>query len=71
MPVRMEVMAGTVADCTQAKALIDGINAEYLLADRGYDTDKVLAAARKRGMTPVIPPKRSRKSPQEYDEALY
>ena len=23
------------------------------------------------GMAPVIPPKRSRKSPQEYDEALY
>ena len=59
MPVRMEVMAGTVADCTQAKALFDGIDAEYLLADRGYDTDKVLAAARERGMTTVIPPKLS------------
>ena len=71
MPVRMEVAAGTVADCTQAEALIDGIEAEYLPADRGYDTDKVLAAARARGMAPVIPPKRSRKSPQSYDEALY
>ena len=71
MPVRMAVTAGTVADCTQVAALIDGIEAEYLLADRGYDTDQVLAAARERGMTPVIPPKRSRKSPQEYDKALY
>ena len=71
MPVRMAVTAGTVADCTQAEALIDGIEAEYLLADRGYDTDQVLAAARGRGMAPVIPPKRSRKSPQEYDKALY
>ena len=71
MLVRMAVTAGTVADCTQAEALIDGIEAEYLLADRGYDTDKVLAAARARGMAPVIPPKRSRKSPQEYDAALY
>ena len=35
MPVRMEVTAGTVADCAQAEALIDGIDAEYLLADRG------------------------------------
>ena len=71
MPVRMAGTAGTVADCTQAEALIDGIEAEYLLADRGYDTNKVLAAARARGMVPVIPPKRSRKLPQEYDEVLY
>ena len=71
MPVRMAVTAGTAADCTQAEALIDGIDAEYLLADRGYDTDKALAAARERGMAPVIPPKRSRKFPQEYDAALY
>ena len=71
MPVRMGVTAVTVADCTQAEALIDGIEAEYLLADRGYDTNRVPAAAWARGMTPVIPPKCSRKSPQEYDEVLY
>ena len=71
MPVRMAVTAGTVADCTQAEALIDGIEAEYLLADRDYDTDRVLTAVRARGMAPVIPPKRSWKSPQEYDAALY
>ena len=71
MPVRMTVTAGTVADCTQAEALIDGIDAEYLLAARGYDTDQVLAAAGDLVMAPVVPPKRSRKSPQEYDAALY
>ena len=71
MPVRMAVTAGTVTDCTQAEALIDGIAAEYLLADRGYATNALLPAARARGMTPVIPPKRSQKSPQEYDAALY
>ena len=67
----MEVTARTVADCTQAEALIDGIDAEYLLAYRGYGTNRVLAAARARGMVPMIPPKRSRKAPQEYDEVLY
>ena len=71
MPVRMAVTAGTVADCTLAEALIEGIEAEYLLADRGYDTNGVLAAARARGMTPVILPKRSRKDPQWYDAVLY
>ena len=71
MPVNLLITAGTVADCTQAEALIDGIAAEHLLADRGYDTNKVLAAARERGMTPVIPPQRNRKVAREYDEALY
>ena len=71
MPVRMVVTAGTVADCTQAGALIAGLAAEHLLADKGYDTNKVLAAARGAGMTPVIPPKRNRREPQEYDADLY
>ena len=56
----MLITAGTVADCTQAAALIDGIAAEHLLA-----------AARELGMTPVIPPKRNRKVAREYDAALY
>ena len=55
MPVRMSVTAGIVADCTQAEALMEGFEAEYLLADRGYDTNKVLAAARERGMPPAAP----------------
>ena len=71
MPVNLRVTAGTVADCTQAAALIDGIAAEHLLADRGYDTNKVLAVARERGMTPVIPPQRNRKVAREYDAVLY
>ena len=70
MPVRMAVTAGTAVDCTPAEALIEGFEAEYLLADRGYAANKVLAAARARGMVPVIPSKRSRKSPPEYDAAL-
>ena len=71
MPVRMLATAGTVADCTRAEALLGGIAAEYLLADRGYDTNAALAAARERGMVPVIPPKRNRKVAREYDRALY
>ena len=72
MPVKLLITAGTVVDCTQAAALIDGIAAAHLLAERGYDTNKALAAARERGMTPVvIPPKRNRKVAREYDAALY
>ncbi len=66
----MRVTAGTVADCTPAAALIAGIAAAHLLADKGYDTNGVLAA-RGEGMTPVVPPQRSRREPQEYDADLY
>ena len=45
MPIRMLATTGTVADCTQVEALIDGIPAEHLLVDWGYDTNKVLAAS--------------------------
>ena len=71
MPVRLLAMAGTVADCTQAEALIDRIETEHLLKDQGYDTNAVLAAARERGMEPMIPPKGNRKVAREYDRVLY
>ena len=45
MPVKIIVTEGSRADCTQAIALIEGIGAEALLADRGYDTDAVTEQA--------------------------
>ncbi len=71
MPVRIVITAGTVADCTQASALIEGLDAPYLLADKGYDSDDLVAQAKARGMTAVIPPRRNRKQPREYDRDLY
>ena len=60
-----------MADCTRAEALLDGIAAEHLLADLGYDTNAARAVARARGMEAVILPKRNRKVAREYDRALY
>ncbi len=71
MPVRAFVTQGTTADCTQAGRLIEGITAEALLADKGYDTDAILEQALKQGMQPVIPPKRNRVIQREYDTELY
>ncbi len=42
-----------------------------LLADKGYDADYVVEAAKAVGAEAVIPPKRNRKIPREYDEELY
>jgi transposase len=71
MPVRVLITQGTTADCTLASQLIEGLDAEYLLADRGYDTNQLLSQAKLQGMTPVIPPKKNRKEQREYDNGLY
>ena len=71
MPVRMVVTAGTTADCTQASTLIEGIDAQYLLADKGYDSNAIIAQAREQGMEPVIPPRKNRKQSRDYDKHLY
>jgi transposase len=71
MPVRVIITQGTTADCTQAGRLIEGITADYLLADRGYDTNAILEQASRQGMTSVIPPTKNRLIQREYDKALY
>jgi len=45
--------------------------AEYLLADRGYDSNDIIERAKKQGMNPIIPPKKNRKDQRDYDKELY
>ena len=54
-PVRMLITEGTRADCKEAIHLIEGISAEGLMADRGYDTNEIIAYAVSNGMKVVIP----------------
>jgi len=51
--------------------LIDGFSAEWLLADRGYDSNKIIEQAVSQGMNVVIPPKRNRRVQRDYDRYLY
>jgi len=51
--------------------LIDGIDARYLLADKGYDSNEIIQKAVYSGIEPVIPPKRNRKEQRTYDRHLY
>jgi transposase len=71
MPVRVIITKGTRADCTQAAQLIEGISAEQLLADRGYDSDAIIEQAKKQGINPTIPPRKNRKLLREYDKEIY
>jgi len=71
MPVRVLVTEGTRADCKEAVHLIEGISAQALLADRGYDTNDIVSYALDAGMEVVIPSKQNRKQQREYDKYLY
>jgi len=71
MPVRVIATSATVADCTEASALIEGFEAEHLLADKGYDSDAIVKQAREQGMQAQIPPRKNRKERRDYDKHLY
>jgi transposase len=51
--------------------LIEGITAEHLLADKGYDSDAIVEQAQRQGMQAQIPPRKNRKEPRSYDKHLY
>jgi transposase len=70
-PRRVVVTAGTIADCTVAERLIDGVSADYLLADKGYDADAIIEKAKQEGMEPVIPPRKNRKVKRDCDYEIY
>ena len=71
LPASVLATSGTRADRTQALALLEGFAADSVLADRGYDTNKILKAASRAGMKVVIPPKKNRKEQRESDKGVY
>jgi len=70
-PVKLLLTAGQASEYGQASALIDGFDAAYILADKGYDSDKFIGELEKAGATAVIPSRKNRKERREYDQALY
>jgi transposase len=50
---------------------MEGIAAEHLIADNGYDSDAIVDQATSRGMNAVIPLRKNRTTQRLYDEDLY
>ena len=44
---------------------------EYAMMDRGYDSNHIRKLLQEQGMTAVIPPKKNRKEPMDYDAERY
>ena len=70
-PVEFILTAGQAADVTQAEPLIQSNKADAYILDKAYDSDAVVAAAKRRGSEAVIPSKKNRKLPRDYDKHLY
>ena len=68
---RVNITEGTRADCAEAERLMDGFRMQCLLADKGYDSDAIVAKAQEQGAQAVIPSRKNRKQPRAYDKALY
>ncbi len=71
-PIRLFITAGQVSDYTGAAALMNSLpEADWLLADRGYDADWFRETLVDNGTTPCIPGRKSRKKTVKYDKRRY
>jgi transposase len=51
--------------------MLDGVESEAVLADKGYDSNAIRETIAAAGMTAVMPSNRSRKTIIPHDEILY
>jgi len=70
-PVELVLTPGQTHDLACAEPLIEAADPGALLADKAYDADTLIEALKRRGITPVIPPKANRKVQRACDYALY
>ncbi len=70
-PFAFALSAGQAGDAPEAEALLQGIEADVVIADRAYDADAILEAIDARGAVAVIPAKANRKTKRDTDWSLY
>jgi transposase len=70
-PLKVILSAGQVADITQAAALIKDQPAEFIVADKGYDSDTFVETIAAQGSQAVIPPRSNRLTPRIFDRHIY
>jgi transposase len=71
LPVRFILTGGEAHDVTQAEALTADLPAEYVIADKGYDSDALIDRFQADGIATVIPSRCNRLKPREHDRDLY
>ena len=69
--IRFILTGGQRNDITQAEALVEELTAEYVLADKGYDSDAFVQKLKATGAEVVIPSRADRKQFRAIDTHLY
>jgi transposase len=70
-PLRVILTAGQMADIEQASALIQDQPAEFIVADKGYDSDAFVQTITAQGSQAVIPPRSNRLTARAFDRHIY
>jgi len=71
-PTGFVLTPGQACDLDGADVLLPLVEAQTVIADKGYDADaRVILPLERLGVTVVIPPKRNRKVQREYGKELY
>jgi transposase len=70
-PLRLRLSEGQVADIREAPALIQGLAPQAVVGDKGYDADEFVRTIEAQGAQAVIPPRKHRTQPRDYDRHLY
>jgi transposase len=70
-PVDFILTGGEVHDNVCADALLNGKKADFVIADKAYDSNKTLDKIMQMEASAVIPPKSNRKVQRDYDKHYY
>jgi transposase len=71
LPIKFFLTAGESSDYSQALPLLQGENPDYVLADKGYDSDEIIDYIKQIDAIPVIPPRSNRIVQRDYDKVIY
>jgi transposase len=69
--VRFILTGGERNDITQAEQLIENLHAEYVIADKGYDSEAFVLKVKEQNSKAVIPSRSNHKVQREIDKHLY
>lgn len=70
-PQQVILTPGQVHDITQAPALMNEVDVEITIADKGYDSEAFVKALESKEIEAVIPSRKNRKEPRDYDKHWY
>ncbi len=71
LPLRFQAGPEFEHDMKQAQGLIEGLQTQYVLADKAYDADSLIQTIHDNNAKACIPPKTNHLEQRAYDKNLY